>query len=79
MNQRWRAGNRLGAVVVRAVILDGDPCGHPGCLSHTTHPCEGCGRIAGRGEVSKTVEGMVEHIAAIREHNKEVTGDSPVN
>jgi hypothetical protein len=26
----------------------GEPCGHPGCLSHVTHPCEGCGRIGGR-------------------------------
>jgi hypothetical protein len=25
----------------------GEPCGHPGCLSHVSHPCEGCGRIAG--------------------------------
>lgn len=24
------------------------PCKHPGCLHHVTHPCEGCGRIAGR-------------------------------
>lgn len=30
-----------------ARIPDGLPCGHPGCLSHVTHPCEGCGRIAG--------------------------------
>ncbi len=27
---------------------DGEPCSHPGCLHHVTHPCEGCGRIAGR-------------------------------
>ena len=28
---------------------DGVPCKeHRGCLNHTTHPCEGCGRIAGR-------------------------------
>lgn len=20
------------------------PCLHPGCMSHVTHPCEGCGR-----------------------------------
>lgn len=26
---------------------DGEPCSHPGCLSHITHPCEGCGRVAG--------------------------------
>lgn len=24
------------------------PCSHPGCLHHRTHPCEGCGRTAGR-------------------------------
>lgn len=27
-------------------LVDGEPCGHSGCLSHVTHPCEGCGRIA---------------------------------
>lgn len=25
----------------------GQPCGHPGCFHHVTHPCERCGRIAG--------------------------------
>ena len=25
----------------------GVPCEHPGCLSHVSHPCEGCGRILG--------------------------------
>jgi hypothetical protein len=30
-------------------LKDGEPCGHPGCLNHVTHPCEGCGRTAGRG------------------------------
>jgi hypothetical protein len=25
-----------------------EPCGHPGCLQHITHPCENCGRVAGR-------------------------------
>lgn len=30
---------------------DGQPCDHPGCLNHVTHPCEGCGRVAGRGSV----------------------------
>lgn len=28
-------------------LKDGEPCHHRGCLSHITHPCEGCGRIAG--------------------------------
>ena len=31
-------------------IPDGQPCGHPGCLNHISHPCEGCGRIGGMGE-----------------------------
>ena len=30
-----------------AALRDGEPCGHPGCLSHLTHPCEGCGRVGG--------------------------------
>ena len=25
-----------------------EPCRHPGCLSHVSHPCEGCGRVWGR-------------------------------
>lgn len=29
---------------------DGVPCSHPGCLSHVSHPCEGCGRIGGMSE-----------------------------
>jgi len=28
-------------------LKDGEPCRHPSCLSHISHPCEGCGRIAG--------------------------------
>lgn len=24
-----------------------EPCSHPGCMSHVSHPCEGCGRIVG--------------------------------
>lgn len=27
---------------------EGVPCEHPGCLHHVSHPCEGCGRVAGR-------------------------------
>ena len=30
---------------------NGEPCEHPGCLSHVTHPCEGCGRILVTDEV----------------------------
>ena len=28
-------------------LKDGEPCDHPGCLSHISHPCEGCGRVGG--------------------------------
>lgn len=30
------------------VYMEGEPCDHPGCLRHLSHPCEGCGRIGGR-------------------------------
>jgi len=33
------------------------PCDHPGCYSHVSHPCEGCGRIAGRLPVDWVVAG----------------------
>ena len=29
-------------------LAAGQPCLHPGCLHHVSHPCEGCGRTAGR-------------------------------
>lgn len=29
-------------------LRDREPCSHPGCLSHISHPCEGCGRIGGK-------------------------------
>ena len=25
----------------------GEPCDHPGCFNHISHPCEGCWSIAG--------------------------------
>ena len=31
-------------------MKDGEPCSHPGCLNHVTHPCEGCGRTQGKEE-----------------------------
>jgi len=34
--------------ITTAELRDGEPCKHPGCLSHYSHPCEGCGRIRGR-------------------------------
>lgn len=32
---------------------DGVPCSHPGCLSHISHACEGCGRIGGKRDGSE--------------------------
>lgn len=34
-------------------MRDGVACKHPGCLSHISHPCEGCGRIGGRSQTPK--------------------------
>lgn len=32
-------------------VRNGQPCGHAGCLSHVSHPCEGCGRQRGVGDI----------------------------
>lgn len=37
-------------------LKDGAPCSHPGCLHHVSHPCEGCGRVAGRRKPKTTRE-----------------------
>lgn len=42
-------------------LREGEPCDHPGCLLHITHPCEGCGRIGGRP--MKKFTGYIEHIS----------------
>jgi len=41
---------------------DGEPCIHTGCLSHQTHPCEGCGRIGGKGIIYEAdYDAEIEH------------------
>ena len=30
----------------------GEPCKHPGCKSHISHPCEGCGRVGSIGNTT---------------------------
>ena len=32
-------------------MKDGEPCEHRGCLHHISHPCEKCGRIAGKNPI----------------------------
>ena len=45
---------------------DRQPCDHPGCLNHITHPCEGCGRVAGHGIVYKP---WIDKISPIEKKN----------
>ncbi len=42
-NQIIRDVEVLNASELRR-IRPGEPCSHPGCMSHKSHPCEGCGR-----------------------------------
>lgn len=44
-NTHWEIGPGEGK------LKEGEPCSHTGCLSHVTHPCEVCGRVAGRTKV----------------------------
>jgi len=39
---------------LKVLFEDGQPCKHKGCLAHQSHPCEGCGRIAGRGDITES-------------------------
>lgn len=41
-------------------LRDGEPCNHPGCLSHVIHPCEVCGRIGGKTVAKLTPEQAIE-------------------
>jgi len=52
-------------------LEEGQPCKHPGCLSHVSHPCEGCGRVAGRGKT------YVQHLMALGPYGRKrlVEGD----
>ena len=44
--------NHMLHPITKAILYDGEPCGHPGCLAHKTHPCEVCGRKGGITECS---------------------------
>ena len=50
---------------------DGAPCDHPGCTSHRSHPCEGCGRIGAREVSEKTLyEQALDAVRAIFEQEE---------
>jgi len=38
------------------------PCSHPGCMSHVTHPCEGCGRTWGPREEDMPFKTTIEDV-----------------
>jgi len=42
-----RTGYALMRVTLPEDPLKCMPCQHPGCLSHASHPCEGCGSLGG--------------------------------
>lgn len=53
-----------------------EPCAHAGCLSHVTHPCEGCGRIAGQYPMSPdTLERIREALSEAPGWNKAPSDD----
>lgn len=41
--QKTQLKKRLGLQLPTQYRV-GQPCSHPGCLNHVTHPCDGCGR-----------------------------------
>lgn len=61
-------GQKLGAFLDRMMgtqrYKDGEPCDHPGCCSHITHPCEGCGRIGCRSHNQSMHADSEKHGAA---------------
>ena len=54
-------------------LPDGVPCNHPGCLHHVTHPCEGCGRIAGHSVTDELnrLRAELERCRAMSERRRE--------
>jgi hypothetical protein len=50
----WSPGEILSGDhrAMKEELKNGEPCNHPGCQSHITHPCEGCGRIGARGRTT---------------------------
>lgn len=42
-------------IKVLDALEPGEPCEHPGCAAHVSHPCEGCGRY-GAGLLAASAE-----------------------
>jgi hypothetical protein len=44
----------------------GEPCDHPGCASHLSHPCEGCGRYAAGSQNGPDVDHAMRYIQNLK-------------
>lgn len=44
----------------------GQPCDHPGCGSHLSHPCEGCGRYAAGLQNGPDIQTSVGYIQNLK-------------
>ncbi len=51
----------------------GQPCKHRGCLSHISHPCEGCGRVGGVGNIYHyTTDDLFNDLEPLFKEKKEI-------
>jgi len=50
LNKKPPFGNPGDTLIIRPEHTQWEPCTHPGCKNHVSHPCEGCGRFWGEIE-----------------------------
>lgn len=66
MKENWEAIHAL---------RDGEPCKHPGCLSHLSHPCEGCGRIGGKKIILTSNPSPNNYLKELWDKSKDITSE----
>ena len=54
-------------------LEDGEPCKHLGCLSHISHPCEGCGRVGGKRVVLMSNPEPNNYLKELWDKSKDIT------
>jgi len=57
----WREQERIAGLTTATTLEPGESCSHVGCLSHTSHPCEGCGRTGGAVAPQKDIPDMSDY------------------